>query len=119
MTDFTCTVDSQFRTRDGDCTEFCFGGNWHVVADQRYSEVDLSDNPAFTTVAAAFGLDSVCVDHTDAVPAALKRVTTTRRPLLVHVRLQRDVHVWPFVPPGTPNHHMMDQTGPETLPCTT
>ena len=90
-----------------------------LFADQRYSEVDLSDNPAFTTVAAAFGLDSVCVDHPDAVPAALERVATTRRPLLVHVRLQRDVHVWPFVPPGTPNHHMMDQTGPETLPCTT
>ena len=89
-----------------------------LFAEERYSEVDLSDNPAFATVAAAFGLDSICVDHPDAIPAALDRVATTRRPLLVHVRLQRDVHVWPFVPPGSPNHHMMDPTGPEASPCT-
>ena len=89
-----------------------------LFAAERYSEVDLSDNPAFAAVAEAFGLDSVCVDHPDAVAPALERVARTRRPLLVHVRLRREANVWPFVPPGAPNHHMMDPTGPEDSPCT-
>ncbi|TNE88122.1 MAG: acetolactate synthase 2 catalytic subunit [Deltaproteobacteria bacterium] len=84
-----------------------------LFADRRYSEIDLSDNPDFVRVADAFGLDTVRVDQLEDVPEALSRVAGTTRPLLVHVRLQREANVWPFVPPGAPNHHMMDRSAPQ------
>lgn len=87
-----------------------------LFADKRYSEIDLSDNPDFVRVAQAFGIESLCVDSAEAVAPALARTATTRGPLLVHVRLQREANVWPFVPPGAPNHQMMDRS--EETPCT-
>lgn len=75
---------------------------------ERYSQVDLSDNPEFTAIAAAFGIPSVRVANTRGVTAALRRIERAQGPLLVHVEVDAGDNVWPLVPPGSANHQMME-----------
>jgi len=89
-----------------------------LFADRRYSEIDLSDNPDFARVAEAFGIAALTVQDASEVPAALDAIRTSTGPLLVHVRLVREANVWPFVPPGASNEHMLDPSGPEESTCT-
>jgi len=75
---------------------------------ERYSQVDLSDNPEFTAIAAAFGIPSVRIANARGVPAALRRIERAQGPLLVHVEVDAGDNVWPLVPPGSANHQMME-----------
>ena len=79
-----------------------------LFLERRYSEVDLSDNPDFVHVAEAFGVPSFCVDSAADVPAALTRLLAHKGPALLHVVLERDTNVWPFVPPGQSNSVMLE-----------
>jgi acetolactate synthase-1/2/3 large subunit len=74
---------------------------------ERFSEIDLSDNPDFVQVAQAFGIPGMAVEHDDEVPAALERVLTESGPLLVHVKLDSASMCWPLVPPNKTNDEMM------------
>ena len=89
-----------------------------LFAERRYSEIDLSDNPDFTRVAEAFGIPAVAVERAEDVPGVLAQLDATSGPVLVHVRLPREANVWPFVPPGASNEHMMDRSVQESSPCT-
>ncbi|MBN9161086.1 MAG: acetolactate synthase 2 catalytic subunit [Myxococcales bacterium] len=75
---------------------------------ERYSEVDLSDNPDFVRVAEAFGIPAMRIDHDHEVPAALDRVLDDPGPLLVHVMLDSGSMCWPLVPPNKTNEEMMN-----------
>lgn len=75
---------------------------------ERYSEIDLSDNPDFVRVAEAFGIPAMRIDHDDQVPRAIRRVLDEPGPLLVHVILEQGTMCWPLVPPNKTNTEMMN-----------
>ncbi|MGV8923840.1 MAG: acetolactate synthase 2 catalytic subunit [Thermomonas sp.] len=76
--------------------------------DKRYSEVDLSDNPDFAAVAAAFGVQSLHVDRAEGVEAALQALLAADGPALLHVAIDTAANVWPLVPPNRNNAEMID-----------
>jgi acetolactate synthase-1/2/3 large subunit len=76
--------------------------------DKRYSEIDLSDNPDFAAVAAAFGVQARYVDRADAVEDALQQLLATPGPALLHVAIDTAANVWPLVPPNHNNAQMLD-----------
>lgn len=78
---------------------------------ERYSEIDLSDNPDFVRVAEAFGIPAMCIDHDAQVPNAIRRVLEEPGPLLVHVLLDHGTMCWPLVPPNKTNAEMMNGEG--------
>jgi acetolactate synthase-1/2/3 large subunit len=78
--------------------------------DKRYSEVDLSDNPDFAAVAAAFGIQSLHVDRADGVEAALQALLAADGPALLHVAIDTAANVWPLVPPNRSNADMLDES---------
>ncbi len=75
---------------------------------ERYSEVDLSDNPDFAKVAEAFGIPAIKVDKPDQVQNAIDQVLNSEGPLFVHVMIDPRENVWPLVPPGKSNTEMME-----------
>lgn len=78
--------------------------------EERYSETDLSDNPEFSAVATAFGLEADILDESKHIPEKIDWFLNTTGPCLLHVRLSAAQNVWPIVPPNTPNHKMMEKT---------
>jgi acetolactate synthase-1/2/3 large subunit len=79
-----------------------------LFMDGRYSEVDLSDNPDFVKVAEAFGIPAFCVERDDQIDGAIKTIRETEGPLFVHVKIDQKENVWPLVPPGKSNSHMLE-----------
>jgi acetolactate synthase-1/2/3 large subunit len=77
---------------------------------ERYSEVDLSDNPDFVQVAQAFGIPAMRVEHNHEIDAAIQRILNEDGPLFVHVPIDPRENVWPLVPPGKSNTQMMETT---------
>jgi acetolactate synthase-1/2/3 large subunit len=76
--------------------------------EERYSEIDLSDNPDFVRVAEAFGIPAFRVDRADQVARAVERIVDGPGPLLCHVVVDPTANVWPIVRPGAPNSSMLD-----------
>jgi acetolactate synthase-1/2/3 large subunit len=76
--------------------------------EERYSEIDLSDNPDFVRVAEAFGIPAFRVDRADQVERAIERLVDGPGPLLCHVVVDPRANVWPLVPPGAANSSMLD-----------
>ena len=74
---------------------------------ERYSEVDLSDNPDFAELARAFGIPAFTVERRDQVPEAIERLLNGPGPLFCHVKIDPRANVWPLVPPGKSNAQMM------------
>ena len=72
------------------------------------SEVDLSDNPNFALVATAFGIPAITVQNPADVEAAITKICDTEGPLFVHVKIDKFENVWPLVPPGKSNTHMLE-----------
>lgn len=79
--------------------EIFFAGN--------YSEVDLSDNPDFSAIARAFGVQSRSIDKPAEVDDALRWLLSSEGSALLHVKIDPMENVWPLVPPGHANHKMM------------
>jgi acetolactate synthase-1/2/3 large subunit len=77
---------------------------------ERYSEIDLSDNPDFAVLARAFGIGASSIDRRDQVDAALQALLAADGPHLLHVKIDPRANVWPLVPPNSPNHQMMEKT---------
>ncbi|WP_287596181.1 acetolactate synthase 2 catalytic subunit [Thermomonas sp.] len=75
--------------------------------EQRYSEIDLSDNPDFAAIAAAFGITALHVDRADGVDAALQALLDADGPALLHVAIDTAANVWPLVPPNRNNAQQM------------
>ncbi|MDR0183778.1 acetolactate synthase 2 catalytic subunit [Lysobacter arvi] len=76
--------------------------------DRRYSEIDLSDNPDFGAIAAAFGVQALHVDRAESVEAALQALLAADGPALLHVAIDQAANVWPLVPPNHNNAQMLD-----------
>lgn len=75
--------------------------------DGRYSETDLSDNPDFVSLAAAFAIPGHSISRKDEVAGALDAMFTWPGPYLLHVKIDENDNVWPLVPPGAANQDMM------------
>jgi acetolactate synthase I/II/III large subunit len=75
---------------------------------ERYSEVDLSDNPDFVAVAQSFGIDAFAVERRDQVEDAIERLLAADGPVLCHVKIDPRANVWPLVPPGKSNAEMLE-----------
>ena len=75
--------------------------------DKRYSETDLSDNPDFVGLAAAFDIPGMFIDSKSQVMPAIDSMLETPSAFLLHVHINEMDNVWPLVPPGEANHIMM------------
>ena len=76
--------------------------------ERRYSEVDLSDNPDFAALTAAFGIPAFRLNARDKVEHALKALLALPGPALLHVAIDTAANVWPLVPPNSSNAQMME-----------
>ncbi|MGB1271151.1 MAG: acetolactate synthase 2 catalytic subunit [Endozoicomonas sp.] len=77
--------------------------------DGRYSETDLSDNPDFVSLAAAFGIPGRMISQRDEVEPALTEMLAASTAFLLHVGIDARENVWPLVPPGAANHEMLEE----------
>ena len=75
---------------------------------ERYSEVDLSDNPDFAVLARAFGIDAHTIERRDEVEQGLRKLLDAPGPCLLHVRIDPRANVWPLVPPNRANHELIE-----------
>lgn len=76
---------------------------------ERYSEVDLSDNPDFVEVARAFGISAMRCARREDVAAAIDALEGSSGPFLLHVPIDAKANVWPLVPPNCANDHMLEE----------
>jgi acetolactate synthase-1/2/3 large subunit len=84
--------------------------------DERYSAVDLSDNPDFCKIAEAYRIPSRSIQRRDQVADALRELLATPGPMLLHVAIDQKANVWPLVPPNCSNAEMLTE---ENVPCVT
>jgi len=83
---------------------------WQELFHQeRYSEVDLSDNPDFVEVARSFGIPGFRIDRRDQVDDAIQRLLNADGPIIAHVCIDPKTNVWPLVPPGETNDVMLEE----------
>ena len=70
--------------------------------DGRYSETNLSDNPDFVALAAAFGIPGETITCKEEIGPALDRLLASESAYLLHVAISEEENVWPLVPPESP-----------------
>jgi acetolactate synthase I/II/III large subunit len=75
---------------------------------ERYSEIDLSDNPDFAALARVFGIPARHIDARDQIEDALADMLAQPGPALLHVTIDIKANVWPLVPPNHANSSMLD-----------
>lgn len=68
--------------------------------DERYSEVDLSDNPDFVELAEALGIPAFRLERSADEESAIQRLLEADGPMLCHCLIDPRENVWPLVPPG-------------------
>lgn len=78
--------------------------------ERRYSEVDLSDNPDFVSLARAFGLEADSVSGLKDLDEAIATLLSSSGPAMLHVRVPQSAGVWPLVPPNAANNEMLHET---------
>ncbi|CAM2068676.1 acetolactate synthase 2 catalytic subunit [Sulfidibacter corallicola] len=76
--------------------------------EERFSEVELADNPEFVQVAASFGVRGMKIEHRDQEQEGLEALYNAKGPFLLHVVIDPNTNVWPLVPPGKSNAEMME-----------
>jgi len=75
---------------------------------ERYSEIDLSDNPDFAALVQVFGIPATHITQRAEVEDALAALLDTPGPALLHVGIDARANVWPLVPPNNANSTMLD-----------
>ena len=76
---------------------------------ERFSEVDLSDNPDFAALARVFGIPAHTITRRDEVEPGLDALLAAEGPYLLHVRIDPQANVWPLVPPNSANHQLIEE----------
>jgi len=74
----------------------------------RFSETILTDNPDFVRMASAFDIPGETITRNEEVAPALARMLASPGAYLLHVSISSDDNVWPLVPPGAANEHMLE-----------
>ena len=75
---------------------------------ERYSEIDLSDNPDFTALAQVFGIPARHITARNEIEDGLAELLARPGPGLLHVAIDARANVWPLVPPNNANSTMLD-----------
>ncbi|WP_313274944.1 acetolactate synthase 2 catalytic subunit [Stenotrophomonas sp.] len=75
---------------------------------ERYSEIDLSDNPDFVALAQVFGIKARRIVDRNDVEDGLAELFDAPGPMLLHVAIDARANVWPLVPPNNANSTMLD-----------
>lgn len=75
---------------------------------KRFSEIDLSDNPDFVSVAQSFGLAAKRITRKKDERDGIEWVLSQSGPCLLHVCISNEDNVWPLVPPGASNLQMLE-----------
>ncbi|HBK47067.1 MAG TPA: acetolactate synthase large subunit, partial [Xanthomonadaceae bacterium] len=75
---------------------------------ERYSEIDLSDNPDFAALAQVFGIPARRITARSEVDDGLAELLAQPGPALLHVAIDARANVWPLVPPNNANSTMLD-----------
>lgn len=75
---------------------------------ERYSEIDLSDNPNFAALAKVFGIPATRIEARDDVEGGLAALLAEPGPALLHVAIDARANVWPLVPPNNANSTMLE-----------
>ena len=75
---------------------------------ERYSEIDLSDNPDFAALARVFGIPAQRIELRNQIDGALADLLAQPGPALLHVAIDIKANVWPLVPPNHANSTMLD-----------
>jgi acetolactate synthase-1/2/3 large subunit len=78
---------------------------------QRYSEVDLSDNPDFPELVKSFGFTSGSISSTSETAQATSWLKNCPGPVFLEVNIPANENVWPFVIPGQSNSHRLNDPG--------
>ncbi|NOX60322.1 MAG: acetolactate synthase large subunit, partial [Planctomycetes bacterium] len=68
--------------------------------DNRYSAVDLSDNPDFAALARVYGLEAFTLERVEEMSSVLSAWWNCDGPALLHVICQLEENVFPMVPAG-------------------
>jgi acetolactate synthase-1/2/3 large subunit len=84
--------------------------------DKRYSHTDLSDNPDFVSIAAAYGIRAERVEDAGELRDALERFVRAKGPALLHCACFPAENVWPLIPPGATVEDAMNGS-PEPEPA--
>jgi len=83
---------------------------------ERYSEIDLSDNPDFVALARVFGIAATRIDTREDVEDGLAALLAEPGPALLHVVIDARANVWPLVPPNTANSTMLEANPAHATP---
>ncbi|WP_140719598.1 acetolactate synthase 2 catalytic subunit [Pseudomonas sp. Hp2] len=75
---------------------------------ERYSEIDLSDNPDFAALAQVFGIPARHIALRGEVEDGLAELLAQPGPALLHVTIDARANVWPLVPPNNANSTMLE-----------
>ena len=78
--------------------------------DKRYSETVLDDNPDFVALARSFDIPGQLVTEKSVLPSAINTLLHHQGPYLLHVAIREEDNVWPLVPPGAGNEHMLESS---------
>jgi acetolactate synthase-1/2/3 large subunit len=78
----------------------------------RYSATALPDNPEFTTIARAYGVEARLVDNANAVAPAIVRMLESPGPMLLHCACYPHENVWPIIPAGKGVDDLMEAAVP-------
>ncbi|QJC38534.1 acetolactate synthase 2 catalytic subunit [Enterobacteriaceae endosymbiont of Donacia fulgens] len=76
---------------------------------KRYSETTLYDNPDFIKLAKSFGISGHSISYKNEINNSLKKIFSIKKPYILHVLINEYDNVWPLVPPGYSNDHMMEK----------
>ncbi len=74
---------------------------------ERYSEVDLSDNPDFVEVAKAFGIPGRHISKNEEIDDGIHALLSATGPYLLQASIHPEDKVWPIVPAGQSNQDML------------
>jgi hypothetical protein len=79
------------------------GSGRNCSSTERYSEIDLSDNPDFAALAACVRHRPPCTSNAREDVDAACRPAGPKGPALLHVAIDTAANVWPLVPPNRNN----------------
>ncbi|MFT4198614.1 MAG: acetolactate synthase 2 catalytic subunit [Pseudoxanthomonas sp.] len=84
---------------------------------ERYSEIDLSDNPDFAALARVFGIPARHISLRSEVEDGLAELLAQPGPALLHVSIDIKANVWPLVPPNHANSSMLESNPAKAAPA--
>ena len=78
---------------------------------ERYSATNLADNPDFTAIGRAYGIDSQRLESPADADETIARFIASRGPALLHCACHPTENVWPMIPAGMSVDELMEARG--------